>query len=49
MVGRVHTDAALVLNVYGGVFDDESTAVMDRLTSYARRDGSNRRLIRVRD
>jgi integrase len=32
-----HANPALVLNVYGGVFDDESTAVMDRLTSYARR------------
>ncbi len=32
-----HSNPTLVLNVYGGVFDDESTAVMDRLTSYARR------------
>jgi integrase len=30
-----HANPALVLNVYGGVFDDERTAVMDRLTTYA--------------
>jgi integrase len=30
-----HANPALVLNVYGGVFDDESSAVMARLTTYA--------------
>ena len=30
-----HANPSLVLNVYGGVFDDESNAVMARLTSYA--------------
>jgi integrase len=30
-----HSNPALVLTVYGGVFDDESIGVMDRLTSYA--------------
>jgi len=32
-----HSNPALVLGVYGGVFDDESDAVMQRLTSYAAR------------
>jgi len=30
-----HSNPALVLTVYGGVFDDESIGVMDRLTTYA--------------
>lgn len=30
-----HANPALVLTVYGGVFDDESVAVMDRLGAYA--------------
>lgn len=31
-----HANPSLVLGVYGGVFDDESDAVMRRLTDYAR-------------
>lgn len=31
-----HSNPSLVLGVYGGVFDDESDAVMQRLTDYAR-------------
>ena len=30
-----HANPSLVLTVYGGVFDDESIGVMDRLESYA--------------
>ena len=30
-----HSNPALILGVYGGVFDDESDAVMERLTDYA--------------
>lgn len=30
-----HSNPALILGVYGGVFDDESDAVMDRLSDYA--------------
>ncbi len=30
-----HSNPALILGVYGGVFDDESQSVMERLTTYA--------------
>ena len=30
-----HSNPTLVLTVYGGVFDDESAGVIDRLSAYA--------------
>ena len=30
-----HSNPALILGVYGGVFEDESDAVMQRLSEYA--------------
>ncbi len=36
---RVQLPGARVLGVYGGVFDDESDAVMTRLSAYATSDG----------
>ncbi len=31
-----HANPSLVLNVYGGVFDDEHIGVMERLGTYAK-------------